>query len=76
MCYEAFLVDDDKYLPHAWLLIFFAVPRVSLWPQEQVRALPEDNKWYASFSSPENGRVPQRGELWETFLFARIDDAG
>ncbi len=42
----------------------------------QVRAKPGDNKWYASFSSPENGRVPKEGELWEIELFARIDYKG
>lgn len=42
----------------------------------QVRAKPGDNKWYASFSSPENGRVPREGELWEIELFAHIDYEG
>jgi hypothetical protein len=39
----------------------------------QVRRKQEDNKWYVSFSSPKNGRVPQYGELWELELFAHID---
>ena len=42
----------------------------------QVRALAGDNKWYASFSSPQNGHVPQQDELWEIELFAAIDYTG
>lgn len=42
----------------------------------QVRTSQGDNKWYASFSSPQNGHMPQRGERWELELFAHIDYAG
>ena len=38
-----------------------------------VRVPQADNKFYASFSSAKNGRVPQYGELWELALHAHID---
>ena len=38
-----------------------------------VRVPQADNKFYASFSSPKHGRVPQCGELWELMLHAHID---
>ena len=41
-----------------------------------VRVPQADNKFYASFSSPKHGRVPQCGELWELELRARIDYTG
>ena len=38
-----------------------------------VRVPQNDNKWYASFSSPQNGHNPRCGEVWELELSAQID---
>jgi hypothetical protein len=39
----------------------------------KLRTTQLDNKLYVSFESPENGRSPQKGEVWTVETFYNID---
>ena len=39
----------------------------------KLRTTQLDNKLYVSFESPENGRSPEKGEVWTVETFYNID---